>query len=145
MVSIFWHNVTYFAYAHYYLLSVYLLQDEQTVSHSWQDVRNSWAFCWRLSSSWGHLWSFQLSWHISLIFSLFICDGEHLNLTYAHYIFSLFILQDAQTVSHSWQDVRQSQVFCWCSSPLADDVSGHVNSPGISHLYFHNSSMVVSI
>ena len=31
-------------------------------------------------------------------------------------------------VSHFWQD-------CWHSSPQADDVSCHVNSPGLSHLF----------
>ena len=37
--------LTHFAYAHYYLLCVYLAQDEQTVSHSWQNVRQSRALC----------------------------------------------------------------------------------------------------
>ena len=37
--------VTYFAYAHYYLLSVYLLEDMQTVSNFCQNVRQSRALC----------------------------------------------------------------------------------------------------
>ena len=38
-------DLAHFAYAHYYLLSVYLAQDVQTVSRSWQNVRQSRALC----------------------------------------------------------------------------------------------------
>ena len=88
---------TYFAYAHYYLLSVHLLQDEQTVC--WQTFRSH-PFClcpfpslfiycrmckqshtlgkrlvkptpllMFITASWWHLQWCQLSWHISLTFT----------------------------------------------------------------------------
>ena len=51
----------------------YLLQDAQTVSHSWQDVQQSWALCWRSPPpSWWHLWWHQPSCHISLIFTAYL-------------------------------------------------------------------------
>jgi len=61
-------------------------------------------------------WWCQLSWHISLISQL-IYDGEHLDLTHfvyalsissicLYYLLSVCLLQNAWTVSHSWQDVQ---------------------------------------
>ena len=38
-------NIYFLTYAHYYLLSVYLLQNARTVSRSWQDVQQSRALC----------------------------------------------------------------------------------------------------
>ena len=66
-----------------------------------------------------HLLAEDVSGHInspgiimSLIFSQLTSDGEHLDLThfaYAHYyLLSVYLLQDVQTVSHSWQSVRQN-------------------------------------
>ena len=53
---------------------------------------------------------------------------------------SVCLLQNLWTVSHTLQDIRQSQTLCWRSSPLVDDVSGH------THLtYFHSSSLMVNI
>ena len=72
-------------------------------------------------------WTFVL-WHISPIMTYLTYNY----FVYAHYyLLSVYLLQDVWTVSHSWQDVQQSLALCWHSSPLADDVSGHVNSPGI--------------
>ena len=52
----FWH--------YYYLLSVYLLQDAYAVSHSRQDIQQSWALRWLSSPpSWQHFQWCQLSWH----------------------------------------------------------------------------------
>ena len=54
--------------------------------------------------------------HHLFIFSQLIYDGEHLDLThfaYAHYyLLSVYLVQDVQTVSHSWQNVRQSRALC---------------------------------
>ena len=52
---------------------------------------------------------------ISHLLSQLISDGEDLDLTdfvYAHYyLLSVCLLQNAQTVSHSWQNVRQGRAF----------------------------------
>ena len=73
---------------------------------------------------------------VSHLFSQLIYDGEHVYLTYfvfdRYYLLSVCLLQNAWTVSHSWQGIQQSRALCWSSSPLADNVSSHVNSPGIS-------------
>ena len=63
-------DLTHIFYAHYYLLSVCLLQNVQTVSYSWQDVQQSQALCLCSSpSSWWRLLSCQLSWYTSLFHS----------------------------------------------------------------------------
>ena len=118
-------------------LCLYMLQDEQTVSHSWQDIWNSQAFCWcSSSSSWGHLWSCQLSWHISLIFSLFIyCrmrkQSHSLGKTFGkaklfvdvHHLFIIF-------TAHLWWWTFLSHPFCLCPllSSLCLSSAGCANS-----------------
>ena len=61
-------------YAHYYLLSVCLIQNVQTVSHSWKDVQQNHTLCWHSSpSSWWCLRSCTRR-----LFSQLISDGEYL-------------------------------------------------------------------
>ena len=76
---------------------------------------------------------------ISHLFSQLISDDEHLDFihfVYAQcYLLSIRLLQNVQTISHSWEDVQQSQASFDLHHPLADNVSGHVNSPGTPHLF----------
>ena len=59
--------------------------------------------------------------------------------------FYLSVLQNAWTVSHSWQDVPANLCFLLMFiTPLAEAVSDHINSLGISH-FFHSSSLMVNI
>ena len=137
--------LTYFVYAHY--LSVFFRRWTINVQCIWAvfSMQCIWALCWRSSPLADDVSSHINSPGISHLSSQFISDGKHLFFdtshlhvfVYAHYylLLSVCILQDAQMFLYSWQDVPQSRALCWRSSPLADDVSGHVNSPVISHSF----------
>ena len=81
------------------------------------------------------------------LFSQLISDGEHLfpdihmYVTYFafadYYILSVYLLLDAQKISHSGKTFNKAQLSLDVHYPLAESISNHVNSPG--------SSLVVNI
>ena len=80
---------------------------------------------------------------ISCLFSQLIYDGEHLDLThfvYAHYL-SGFCRMRGFLILLEKRSARPSSLLMFIT--LADNISGDVNSPGIT--YFQSSSLMVNI
>ena len=112
--------LTNFVYAHHYLLSVYLLQD---IHHPLADDVSGLAHpTYFIARFWWWIFNF---WHHVTYFA------------YAHYyLLSVYLLQDAQTVSHSWQDISKAELSFDVHHPRADNISGDVNSRDITYLWW---------
>ena len=109
-------DLTHFAYAHYYLLSVYLVQESHTLGKMFVKAGLSVDVHHPLADD---VSSDNNSPGLSHLFSQLIYDDEHFfsdivtYFAYAHYyLLSVYLLLDVQTVSHSWQNVQLSRGLC---------------------------------